>query len=85
MTPGTRAMRIDHFDDYNAEMRHCVVEPCETIIDTSDHEAQQCGRCTEYVCPEHQWTVDGDTWCTECASGHQGEAERRTKESKGHG
>lgn len=75
-----------NFDDYDSEMRMCCVEPCQAIIDSSHHEAQMCGRCDEYVCPEHQWTVEGDTWCTECASGYQGEATRSGRELRhGHG
>lgn len=44
----------------------CIVGDCATTIDPAHHEAQLCGQCSEYVCPEHQVTVDGDTWCSEC-------------------
>lgn len=44
----------------------CCVDTCTSMIDVYHHEAQLCGQCSEYVCPEHQVTVDGDTWCTEC-------------------
>lgn len=31
----------------------------------------RCGECDEEVCPEHQRTVDGDTWCSECVHEHE--------------
>lgn len=59
----------------------CVIDSCLCRIDPAHHEAQICGQCSEYVCPRHQRTVDGDTWCSECDSEMRAEQARERKGS----